>query len=433
LTILMPCLNEAETLRACIEKARAFLERTDIEGEILVADNGSTDGSRDIAIASGGRVVDIATRGYGSAVLGGIRAARGRFVIMGDSDDSYDFSALDGFVAKLREGFQLVMGNRFRGGIRPGAMPLLHRYLGNPLLSAAGRLFFGSPCADFHCGLRGFERRAILGLNLQASGMEFASEMVVRATIHGLKIAEVPTTLSRDGRGRPSHLRSWRDGWRHLRFLLLFSPRWLFLYPGFLLFILGVLGMAWLLPQPRMVGDYVLDIHTLLYASAAVTVGFQSMLFWIFAKLYGMRAGFVPWDPLFRSIVGVVTLEGGLITGGLLLVAGIIMGVYALSSWNLAGFGDLRPTETMRLVIPSATAILLAFQVASGAFFVSVLEIRANSIPDVPEDEVEKGRDPASVLPAGRVLPRGDRNPEFHPAHDRFGGLSCRLLSPPSP
>ena len=404
----MPCLNEAKTLRQCIGKARAFLVRSGIDGEILVADNGSSDGSPEIARASGARVVHVASRGYGNALLAGIRASRGRFVIMGDSDDSYDFSALDGFIAKLRDGYELVMGNRFRGGIKPGAMPMLHRYLGNPVLSAIGRLFFKSPCGDFHCGLRGFDRRAILGLNLQASGMEFASEMVVRATLHGLKIAEVPAVLSPDGRGHGSHLRSWRDGWRHLRFLLLFSPRWLFLYPGFLLFVVGLLGMAWLLPQPRMMGDFILDVHTLLYASAAVTVGFQSMLFWIFAKLYGMRAGFVPWDPLFRSVIGVVTLESGLIAGAVLLFLGITMGVYALSSWNLAGFGDLRPSETMRLVIPSVTAILLAFQVATGAFFVSVLEIRANTIPEPDTDASERAD--AVVLPAAPVLPRGDRS-----------------------
>jgi glycosyltransferase involved in cell wall biosynthesis len=260
LTILMPCLNEARTLRQCIGKAHSFLNRSGIDGEILVADNGSTDGSPEIARASGASVVNVPMRGYGSAVMAGIRAARGRFVIMGDSDDSYDFSLLDEFVAKLRDGYHLVIGNRFRGGIRPGAMPLLHRYLGNPILTAIGRLFFRSPCGDFHCGLRAFDRRAILNLNLQTQGMEFASEMVVRATIHKLRIAEVPTTLSADGRGRASHLRSWRDGWRHLRFLLLFSPRWLFLYPGFLLFLTGLLGMAWLLPQPRMMGDFVLDI-----------------------------------------------------------------------------------------------------------------------------------------------------------------------------
>src|SRR5262245_39694710 len=379
LTILMPCLNEAVTLGKCIAKAQAFLARTSIKGEILIADNGSTDGSQAIAAAAGARVVQIAARGYGSALLGGIRAARGRFVIMGDSDDSYDFGALDSFVGKLREGYPLVMGNRFRGGIQPGAMPALHRYLGNPILTGIGRLFFKSPCGDFHCGLRGFDRRAILALNLRATGMEFASEMVVKATIGNLKIAEVPTTLSRDGRNRASHLRSWRDGWRHLRFLLLFSPAWLFLYPGLALFISGLLAFAWLLPQPRAVGGFVLDIHTLLYAAAAVSVGFQSMQFWVFAKLYGMREGIVPPDPRFQRLGRRVALEGRLMTGAALLLIGIITGIYALSSWNLAGFGNLRPSETMRLVIPSTTAILLAFQIAYGSFFIRVLEVRGGS------------------------------------------------------
>ena len=243
----MPCLNEAETLASCIAKARSFLARSGIRGEVLVADNGSTDGSQALAAALGARVVDITERGYGSALKGGIRAARGRYVIMGDSDDSYDFSDLGLFVEKLREGYQLVMGNRFQGGIRPGAMPPLHRYFGNPILTILGRLFFSSPCGDFYCGLRGFERRAILSLDLQAPGMEFALEMVVKATINKLRIAEVPTTLSPDGSSRPPHLRSWRDGWRSLRFYLLFSPRWLFLYPGTAMFLGGVLVMTWLL------------------------------------------------------------------------------------------------------------------------------------------------------------------------------------------
>lgn len=239
LTILMPCLNEAETLARCITKARAFLIRSGIVGEVLIADNGSTDGSQQIAAVQGARVVAVKKKGYGSALLGGIHAARGRYVIMGDSDDSYDFSRLDGFVEKLRDGCQLVMGNRFLGGIEPGAMPALHRYLGNPVLSTIGRLFFRSPCGDFHCGLRGFDRDAVLALDLQSPGMEFASEMVVKATIRELRIAEVPTTLSPDGRSRPPHLKSWRDGWRHLRFLLLFSPRWLFLFPGAALFLVA--------------------------------------------------------------------------------------------------------------------------------------------------------------------------------------------------
>ena len=378
LTILMPCLNEAETLARCIVKARAFLSRSGINGEVLIADNGSTDGSQAIAEEHGARVVAVAARGYGSALLGGIRAANGQYVIMGDSDDSYDFSALDSFVTKLREGFQLVMGNRFLGGIRPGAMPALHRYLGNPVLTGIGRLFFRSSCGDFHCGLRGFDRDAILRLDLQATGMEFASEMVVKATIYKFKIAEVPTTLSPDGRSRPPHLRSWRDGWRHLRFLLLFSPRWLFLYPGFAVFVAGLLVMAVLSLQPLTIGAVTFDIHTLLYASAATTVGFQSMQFWVFAKIYGMREGIVPADPWFRSTVNVVTLERGLIAGAILLLGGVVIGAYALSSWGLASFGTLQPSDTMRLVIPSVTAILLAFQIAYGAFFLSVLEIRAS-------------------------------------------------------
>ena len=378
LTILMPCLNEAETLARCIVKARAFLSRSGVNGEVLVADNGSTDGSQAIAGDNGARVVSVTARGYGSALLGGIKAAHGRFVIMGDSDDSYDFSALDAFVTKLREGFHLVMGNRFLGGIRPGAMPALHRYLGNPVLTGIGRLFFRSSCGDFHCGLRGFDRDAILRLDLQATGMEFASEMVVKATIYKLKIAEVPTTLSPDGRSRPPHLRSWRDGWRHLRFLLLFSPRWLFLYPGFGVFVAGLLGMVLLSRQPLTLGTVTFDIHTLLYASAATTVGFQSIQFWVFAKIYGMREGIVPSDPWFRSIVSVITLERGLIFGAVLLLAGVGVGIYALSSWGLASFGSLEPSDTMRLVIPSVTAILLAFQIAYGAFFLSVLEIRAS-------------------------------------------------------
>ena len=378
LTILMPCLNEAETLARCIAKARGFLDRAGINGEVLIADNGSTDGSQAIAEAEGARVVPIAERGYGSALRGGIRAARGRYVIMGDSDDSYDFNALDGFVEKLRAGDQLVMGNRFRGGIKPGAMPPLHRYLGNPLLTAVGRVFFRSPCGDFHCGLRGFDREAIQALDLQAPGMEFASEMVVKATIRRLRITEVPTTLSPDGRSRPPHLKSWRDGWRHLRFLLLFSPSWLFLFPGAALFLIGLATMIWLLPAPRTVAGVTLDIHTLFYAALAVVVGVYSMQFWVFAKIYGMREGIVPPDPRFSAMMRVVTLEVGLIVGALLLLFGLVLGIYALGAWGSSEFGPLSPERAMRLVIPSGTAILLAFQIAYGAFFVSVLEIRAS-------------------------------------------------------
>ncbi len=377
LTILMPCLNEAETLAVCIDKAQAFLARSGIAGEVVIGDNGSTDGSQDIARAHGARVVDVPSRGYGSALIGGIRAARGRFVIMADSDDSYDFSALDPFVAKLREGYALVMGNRFKGGIMPGAMPKLHRYLGNPVLTFIGRLFFRSPCGDFHCGLRGFDRAAILALDLQAPGMEFASEMVVKATLKRISITEVPTILHPDGRSRPPHLRSWRDGWRHLRFLLLYSPSWLFLYPGLALFIAGVWGMAWLLPGSRHVGGVTLDIHSLLYAAVFLLVGAQSAIFWLFAKQYGMREGMLPDDPDFRALVSRITLERGLVLGALLVLAGVVLGMAAVGGWGAAGFGNLAPASTMRAVIPSATLILLGFQIAYGSFFISVLDIRS--------------------------------------------------------
>jgi len=381
LSIVMPCLNEAATIGRCIAKARAFLAGNAVSGEIIVADNGSTDGSQEIARAHGARVVDVAERGYGSALLGGIQAASGTYVIMGDSDDSYDFSALGGFLERLRAGDDLVMGNRFKGGIKPGAMPALHRYLGNPVLSAIGRAFFHSPVRDFHCGLRGFRRDAILALDLQSQGMEFASEMVVKATIRGLRISEVPTTLSPDGRDRPPHLRSWRDGWRHLRFLLLFSPRWLFFYPGCLLFLCGLAVMAWLLPGPRQIGGVGFDVHTLFYASLAVVIGYQTMLYWMFVRIYGAREGIVPSDPWFRSIAGVYTLEAGLICGSAMLLAGIALGGYAVGVWGTEDFGALAATAAMRLVIPSGTLILLGFQTASSGFFISVLDIRATRSP----------------------------------------------------
>ena len=378
LTILMPCLDEAETLARCIDKAVAYLARSGVIGEVVIADNGSTDGSQAIARAHGARVVEIAARGYGAALIGGIREAGGRYVIVGDSDDSYDFSQLDAFVAQLRAGFALVMGNRFLGGIMPGAMPKLHRWLGNPVLSFIGRLFFRSPCGDFHCGLRGFERAAILSLDLQAPGMEFASEMVVKATLRGLRMTEVATVLHPDGRSRPPHLRSWRDGWRHLRFLLLFSPSWLFLYPGLVLMLAGGLGMVWLLPGARVVGGVAFDIHSLLYAATALLVGAQSVFFWLFAKQYSMREGMLPDDPGFRRLLGRLSLERGLIVGFGLVVFGVVLGVAALGGWGAGGFGRLVPGEAMRLVIPSATLVLLGFQCAYGSFFVSVLEIRAS-------------------------------------------------------
>jgi hypothetical protein len=351
------------------------LKHNGIDGEVVVADNGSTDGSQHIATAHGARVVDVATRGYGSALSAGIRAARGRYVIMGDSDDSYDFSDLGGFLGKLRDGNDLVMGNRFKGGIEPGAMPPLHRYLGNPVLTGIGRLFFKSPCGDFHCGLRGCARDAILGLGLQSPGMEFASEMVVKATLRGLTIAEVPTTLSPDGRSRPPHLRSWRDGWRHLRFLLLFSPRWLFLYPGLLLAAAGLLTSLWLLPHARQVGSVTLDIHTLLYAAMAIVVGVQATQFWAIANVHGMHEGLLPENRRVRRMIGWVTLERALGVAIGLLLLGLVMGVLAVSSWSNAAFGLLDPSATMRLAIPSATCIVLGFEIAFGGFVLNVLDL----------------------------------------------------------
>jgi glycosyltransferase involved in cell wall biosynthesis len=279
LSVVMPCLNERETLAACIQKAQSFMAQHGVDGETIVADNGSTDGSQQIAKQMGARVVKIEQRGYGAAMIGGISVARGKYIVMGDSDDSYDFSALLPLLEKLREGYDLVMGNRFKGEIKPGAMPALHFYLGNPLLTGIGRLFFKSPCKDFHCGLRGFNKKAIKRLELQTTGMEFASEMVVKATLHGLRIADVPISLYPDGRSRKPHLRSWRDGWRHLRFLLMYSPKWLFFYPGVFLMILGSLSSLWLFPQQRTVGPITFDIHTMLYSATAIILGYQGVLF----------------------------------------------------------------------------------------------------------------------------------------------------------
>ena len=375
LTILMPCLNEAETLAICIQKARGFLDRANVRGEIVIADNGSTDGSQAIAEELGARVVPITARGYGAALIGGIRAARGRYVIMGDSDDSYDFSRLDNFMAQLRDGWQLVMGNRFKGGVRPGAMPPLHRYLGNPVLTAIGRVLYGSPSGDFHCGLRGFDRDAILGLDLNLPGMEFASEMVVKATLQSLRITEVPTTLSKDGRSRPPHLRSWRDGWRHLRFLLLLSPRWLFLYAGLAMLGVGLTGMALIIPGPVRLLGAMLDIHSLLYASLLVVVGYQSILFWVFCQTLNISVGMLPPDPIFVRLHDQLTLERGLLFALMLLAVGLTLGLRAALGWSGAGFGALSPTTTMRFVIPSATSILLAVSTASMAFFLSFLRL----------------------------------------------------------
>lgn len=376
LSIVIPCLNEAETLAACITKAQRSIAQLKIAGEAIVADNGSTDGSQEIARLHSARVVDVAAKGYGSALMGGIAAARGKYVIMGDADDSYDFASLGPFVEKLRSGYDLVMGNRFLGGVAPGAMPPLHRYLGNPVLTTIGRLFFHSPCRDFHCGLRGFKRDAILRLGLRTTGMEFASEMVVKATMQDLRIAEVPTTLSPAGRTRPPHLRSWRDGWRHLRFLLLYSPRWLFLYPGFFLIMLGLLVGGWLLPAPRTIGHVVIDIHTLLYAALAVIIGFQAVGFAVFAKVFAISEGLLPEDPRLDRALNRITLEAGLIFGVVLIMAGLGGSIFAVAYWDTRSFGPLEPSQTLRIVIPSVTSLTIGCQVALSSFFLSILGLK---------------------------------------------------------
>ena len=373
LTILMPCLNEAGTLEGCIAKARAFLERERITGEVLVADNGSEDGSRAIAERGGARVIEVPARGYGAALAGGIAAARGRYVIMGDADASYDFSRLEAFVAKLREGYPLVMGNRFRGGIRSGAMPFLHRYIGNPLLSFLGRLLFRAPVGDFHCGLRGFERDAVRRLALRTTGMEFASELVVKAALAGWRIAEVPTTLEPDGRDRPPHLRSWRDGWRHLRFLLLFSPRWLFLYPGLALLVAGSGLTALLYFAPLRIGRAGLDIHSMLYASAGALLGLQLCLFALFARISAQNANLLPRHPLLEKALAAVTLERGLLAGAAVALCGLLWSAAAFWHWREAGFGALDPRVVMRDTIPAASLMIGGTEIMLASFLLSLL------------------------------------------------------------
>jgi len=376
LSIVLPCLNEEETLESCIRTAQAMLERHGIEGEVIVADNGSTDSSPEIARRLGARLVEVAEPGYGSALMGGIAAAHGEYVAMGDADCSYDFGSLGPFVDKLREGHELVVGNRFQGGIAPGAMPPLHRYLGNPVLSGIGRLFFSSPCGDFHCGLRAFRKDSVMALDLQTTGMEFASEMVVKATLRNLRITEVPTTLSPDGRSRPPHLRSWRDGWRHLRFLLLYSPRWLFLLPGLALILAGIAIGAWILPGPRRIGEMILDVNALVYAAAAVYIGFQSVLFAVFTKFYAINIGLLPRDRRLDRAFRYVSLESGVAAGSLLVLLGTAGTFWALWLWSRQSIEPLDPSSFQRLVIPSVLALTLGLQTVLASFFLSVLGLR---------------------------------------------------------
>lgn len=357
LTILMPCLNEAETLAACIKTASNFLERSGIDGEVLIADNGSSDGSQDIARGLGARVVHVPQRGYGAALGAGIKAAHGRYVIMGDCDESYDFGNLEPFVEALRGGSELVMGNRFRGGIAPGAMPALHYYFGNPVLSGVGRLFFRSKVGDFHCGLRGFSREAILRLNLTTPGMEFASEMVIQATLRGLKITEVPTTLSPDGRSRPPHLRSFRDGWRHLKLLLTYAPKWLFLYPGLALLLIGSVIYAALLGGPVTLGTLTFDTATLILASALILVGFQMSCMFALARQHAHAAGLMPLTPRFARLRAELTVDRCCQVGGLFLLASLISIGLAFAMWGQSGWGDL---SASRIARPTSFAVITA-------------------------------------------------------------------------
>lgn len=374
LTILMPCLNEAETLETCIIKAFDYLERSGVDGEVLIADNGSTDGSQEIAKRSGARVVDVPVKGYGAALGAGIANAKGRFVIMGDSDDSYDFSSLDPFVEELRDGADLVMGNRFQGGIEKNAMPPLHRYLGNPVLSTVGQVFYRTPIGDFHCGLRGFSRDAILGLHLNTPGMEFASEMVIRATLFGLDIREVPTTLKPDGRSRPPHLRSWRDGWLHLKLLLTFAPYWLFYYPGLGLFGLGLVSFGALMFGPLTVGGVSFDIATLILASALILTGFQMVCFYALSRIFAVRFNLLPTSDRFERLKSKISVDNACMVGGVLLLVALIATLAGVFSWGASGFGDLDPS---RIVRPAALAVVcasLGAQIITTGFLSSMLQ-----------------------------------------------------------
>ena len=402
-SVVLPCLNEAETLSACIHVAQAGLAATGLRGEVIVADNGSTDRSVSIARQCHARVVEVSERGYGSALRGGIEAARGEYVIIGDADQSYDFAAIPALVEQLRQGHDLVMGNRFRGSIEPSAMPWSHRVIGNPLLSWLGRLFFHSRVGDFHCGLRAFRREAILGLDLTSTGMEFASEMVVKATLHQLRVTEVPITLHRDGRSRPPHLRTWQDGWRHLRFMLLYSPRWLFLIPGGALFLVGAVGLLVLARGPYRLGGLGLDVGTLLVAGFACLVGYQAIVFAAFTKVFVVREGLHPQPRGLAWLYRYLRLETGLLAGALMTLAGIGVLVLAVGGWASKDFGALDPRTTIRLVVPGCVLLALGVQTVFASFFLSIL--------GVPAAENDRRRYPGS--PGRRHFRRAhDREPE---------------------
>jgi glycosyltransferase involved in cell wall biosynthesis len=387
-SIVMPCLNEAETLARCIGHAQSAVAKGGLSAEIIVADNGSSDGSQQIARDLRVKVVDVWRKGYGSALIGGIDAAQGQFVVMGDADDSYDFEAIGPLIDKLREGYDLVVGNRFMGGIQPGAMPWSHRWIGNPVLTFISRVFFHAPVGDTHCGLRAFRKDAYEKMRLRATGMEFASEMVIKASLKSMRITEVPVVLRPDGRSRAPHLRTWRDGWRHLRFMLLFSPRWLFLYPGLALFALGAILAALLIGGPLHVAGVRLDIHTLLVAGFLSLIGYQLVLFAVFTKIFAVRMGFHPPHPVLEGMFRYITLEVGVLAGTLMVLAGIVGLVLAVVSWQSVSFGNLDPSLTMREVIPAVLLLAIGTQTVFASFFISILSIDIEgsvSRPATPE------------------------------------------------
>ncbi|MDA3880704.1 MAG: glycosyltransferase family 2 protein [Prolixibacteraceae bacterium] len=379
LTILMPCLNEEETLGTCIKKAQKSIAELQLNAEILIADNGSTDMSVEIAKCFGARVINVEEKGYGNALLSGIENAKGDYIIMGDSDDSYDFSNLHPFIEKLRAGYELVMGNRFKGGIEKKAMPFMHKYLGNPVLSSVGRLFFKIPVNDFHCGLRGFNRSAINKIGLCTTGMEFASEMVVKSSIHRLKITEVPTKLYPDGRSKPPHLRTWNDGWRHLRFLLLYSPKWLFLYPGIIMSLLGIVLTIILFAGPVSIGKVTFDIHTMLYSSMMVIAGLQVIAFYFQAKIVAIYAGLQKDNGWLQYFKQYFSLEKGIICGGMMLLAGISLTIYSITIWKSNAFGNLDPSQVFRWVIPSVSSVIVGIGLIFNSFFMSTLTLKTKN------------------------------------------------------
>lgn len=378
LSIVMPCLNEAETLANCIQKARQFLKTHNVIGEIIIADNGSTDGSQFIVEQNDAILVKVEAKGYGNALRGGIKAASGTYIIMADADESYDFEALMPFLLRLREGNDLVMGNRFKGGIQPGAMPFLHKYLGNPVLSFLGRLFFKIEIGDFHCGLRGFSKKAYNTMSLKTTGMEFASEMIVKSKLNNLAIVEVPTILYPDGRTRKPHLKTWSDGWRHLRFLLLYSPNWLFLLPGILMMIVGLFASILLIVEPVTIKGVMFDIHTLMYSSSLVLIGFQFLVFYAMTKIFAVQNGLLPKSIRYDKLFKYINLEKGLIIGTLLMIVGFVLSYKGLSIWKATNYGDLQPADTLRWIIPAVFTILLGIQLILFSLFFSILGLKNN-------------------------------------------------------